>query len=123
DDIAQLKQQLAQTQALVKQLQTRLEAVEAKNATAPRPSANKTEATIKSQPEPAPLESASAAPGAGNAFNPAISAVLMGGFNAYTRNPETAKIAGFAQGDEAGLPNRGFSLGESELTFSSNVDD
>lgn len=121
DDIAELKQQLAQTQALVKKLQSRLEAVEAKNAASLQPAAGKVQAAVPPQPAPVPLESSSA--NAGNAFNPAISAVLMGGFNAYDRNPETAKISGFAQGEEAGLPNRGFSLGESELTLSSNIDD
>jgi hypothetical protein len=110
DDVAQLKAELEQTQAIVKQLEARLNAVEAQNAAAPKPAE-----------QPVAVEGGGKS--SDNAFNPAISAVLMGGFNAYSRNPETAKIAGFAQADEAKLPNRGFSLGESELTLASNIDD
>src|SRR5436189_83539 len=33
-----------------------------------------------------------------------------------------AAIPGFALGDEAGLPSRGFSLGESEITLAANID-
>lgn len=121
DQVAQLKKELAQTQTVIKKLEARLAAVEAEKASTLKPAAGKTTVAVQPLPEPALPEPA--APSAGNAFNPAISAVLMGGFNAYTRNPETAKIAGFAQGDGAGLPNRGFSLGESELTLASNIDD
>ncbi len=110
DDVADLRQELEKTKALVKKLEARLETVEAHNATAP-------EQAI----QPVAIEGGGKS--SDNAFNPAISAVLMGGFNAYSRNPEAAKISGFAMGDEAGLPNRGFSLGESEVTFSSNIDD
>lgn len=121
EEFAQLKEELAQTQTIVKKLETRLTAMEAEKASALNPSAGRTQANPQPQSEQSLPEPT--APSAGNAFNPAISAVLMGGFNAYTRNPDTAKISGFAQGEEAGLPNRGFSLGESELTLSSNIDD
>ncbi len=121
-DVASLKAELEQTKALVKKLETRLNEVEAKNAAALQPSAGGTQAVVQSQSAPVSIESGGS--NAGNAFNPAISAVLMGGFNTYTHgNPDNAKISGFAMGDEAGLPNRGFSLGESELTLSSNIDD
>jgi len=120
EDVAQLKRELQQTQSVLKRLENRLEAVEAENKTM-------TKKLATAQVQPLPTSSPPAAVKAGkkaadNAFNPAISAVLMGGINGYTRNPATAKIAGFTQGEEAGLPNKGFSLGESELTFSSNID-
>ncbi|MEO8223293.1 MAG: hypothetical protein ABI661_00665 [Gammaproteobacteria bacterium] len=66
---------------------------------------------------PAATQAASA-----GAFNPAISAVLQGSFNAYSRNPDEAVIRGFALSTEAGPDSEGFSLGESEINLSSNID-
>jgi hypothetical protein len=119
EDIAQLKQELQHTQVLLKKLEQRLEAVEVENKTMTRKLAT-VQAPPPAAPQPAIVEKGSKS--SDNALNPAISAILMGGVNAYSRNPATAKMAGFAQGEEAGLANRGFSLGESELNFSSNID-
>jgi hypothetical protein len=58
----------------------------------------------------------------GNAANPGVSVVLNGNYFAASRDPAVARIAGFALADEAGLPRRGFSLGESEVTLAANVD-
>jgi hypothetical protein len=68
-------------------------------------------------PPPAPR-----APASANAFNPAISVVLNGSYAVSDDDPGLARVAGFALGEEAGLPDRGFSLGESELAISANVD-
>ncbi len=61
--------------------------------------------------------------GAQNAFNPAISAVLNGAYANLARDPQTYRIDGFVptQGEVA-PPRRGFSLGESELALSANID-
>jgi hypothetical protein len=55
-------------------------------------------------------------------FNPAISLVLNSQFSDYSRDPEDYQINGFAIPGEGGLAKEGFSLGESELTFSANID-
>src|SRR3954468_3185144 len=57
-----------------------------------------------------------------NAFNPGIAAVLNGFFMAASHDTKNPQIAGFALGDEAGLPPRGFSIGESEISFAANID-
>ena len=56
-------------------------------------------------------------------FNPAISAVLDGKLGYFSKSFANYKNPGFALGDEASVPgNRGFSIGESELGLSANID-
>jgi hypothetical protein len=72
----------------------------------------------------ASLAQAQQPPQAGSsAFNPAISAVLNGVYANLQRDPDSYRINGFVptRGDVA-PPPRGFSLGESELAVSSNID-
>ena len=57
-----------------------------------------------------------------NSFNPAISMIWNGTFNQYQNNPENYALDGFALQGEGELGTQGFSLGESELTFSANID-
>ena len=57
----------------------------------------------------------------GNQFNPAISVILDGRYSDYTN--DTFQLPGFQLGGEAGLPDKGFSLGHNELIMSANVDD
>lgn len=59
----------------------------------------------------------------GNAFNPAISMILVGNGNNFTQDPDEFEIPGFALGGETGPGQEGLSLGESELDLSANVDD
>ena len=61
-------------------------------------------------------------PTANNSFNPGIAAVLNGFYRAASHDPSGARIAGIAMGDEAGLPSRGFSIGESEVSLTANID-
>jgi len=58
-----------------------------------------------------------------NAFNPALSVILDGKYAHYSRDPATYGMSGFLLGSDVGLVPKGLSLGESELTASSNVDD
>ena len=58
-----------------------------------------------------------------NRFNPAISVIIDGVYASYKTNPEDYRIPGFALGGEAELSPEGFSLGHSEIVFSSNIDD
>jgi hypothetical protein len=58
-----------------------------------------------------------------SAFNPAISAILNGVYSNLSRDPASYRINGFVPSmGEVAPPPRGFSLGESELGFSANVD-
>ena len=59
----------------------------------------------------------------GNTFNPAISVILDGVYASYSNDPDDYTIPGFMLGGEAGLAPEGFSLGHSEIIFSSDIDD
>jgi hypothetical protein len=58
-----------------------------------------------------------------NAFNPAISIILNGSYQHHSLQPDEYVRAGFAPLEGAGPETQGLSLGESEFTFSSNIDD
>jgi len=58
-----------------------------------------------------------------NSFNPAISLILDGRFASFDNSPEDYELPGFALGNEAGLGEKGFSVGHSELVMSANIDD
>ncbi len=103
DDIARLRATIDQLKqentARIEALERRLEAAEAE-AGAP-----------------------SAAPQAANAFNPAIGLVMNGRYRHFSRPAEENAIPGFSLGEEAAKGDEGFSLGESELGISANIDD
>lgn len=62
-------------------------------------------------------------PAASNAFNPEISLILDSKFARTSRDPASYGIRGFLpSGGEIAPPNRSFSLGESELAISANID-
>jgi hypothetical protein len=63
------------------------------------------------------------APRTETAFNPAISLILQGTYARTSEDPNNFQISGFVpSGGEVGPPKRSFSLGESELVLSANVD-
>ncbi len=70
---------------------------------------------------------ASASGGSGgsnpNAFNPAISLILNGSYSHHSLDQESYARAGFPLVGESGPGPNGFSLGESELALSANIDD
>ena len=66
---------------------------------------------------------ASSRPAGENALNPAISLILNGTYGNLSNDPAKYKINGFVPTlGEVSPPNRGLSLGESELAFSANID-
>jgi hypothetical protein len=73
----------------------------------------------------APADAAgSGASGSGaNAFNPAISIILNGSLARHSLDPAAFARSGFPLAGEAGPGERGFSLGESEVSFAANIDD
>jgi hypothetical protein len=70
----------------------------------------------------APADAGSGASGA-NAFNPAISIILNGSLARHSLDPATFARSGFPLAGEAGPGERGFSLGESEVSLAANIDD
>ena len=57
----------------------------------------------------------------GNEFNPSIGLVLNGKYANFSK--DTSEFAGFAVGEEGERGRKGFAIDESELNFSSNIDD
>ncbi len=58
-----------------------------------------------------------------NAFNPALSLILNGVYSNLSRDPGGFRVNGFVPTlGEVGPPQRGLSLGESELAVSANID-
>ena len=119
-DLAEIRDQIRQLkesyEARIQALERRLKDAEATTAAAP-PAA---------QPvAPAPAASiASTAPPTGiAAFNPAISAVLQGVYANLSQDPNQYAIAGFVPSGDIAPAKRGFSVAESELALSANVDD
>ncbi len=124
DDIKALKAQLQQTRQMLEAMQKRLLQLEQKQ-NEQQHAQEQTRATVRQQAETVAEVAASASPGGSvspNAFNPEISAVLNGKYQGFSRSPDNFAIPGFPLGDAAGLDDRGLSLSESELDFTSNVD-
>ena len=56
-------------------------------------------------------------------FNPDISLILSGTYSNLSADPDSYAISGISLAEETGPGERGFSIGESELVISANVDD
>ncbi len=61
--------------------------------------------------------------GSANAFNPAISIILNGSYSAHSLDPNAYARSGFPIVGEGGPSAKGFSLGESEVSMSANIDE
>ena len=123
DEIRQLKESY---EARIKALEERLKEAEAKtSATSAPPAAPQVApaAVATTAPESATAVAPARTASGISAFNPAISAVLQGVYTNLSQDPEKYAIHGFANGGEIAPPKRGFSIGESELALSANVDD
>ena len=119
-EVAEIREQLRQ---LRESYEARLQALEQRLKDAEATKAKK--AAAAPLPAAAPVAAASpvSSPASGiAAFNPAISAVLQGRYASLSQDPEKFAISGFAPSGEIGPGRRGFSLGESELAISANVD-
>ena len=97
-------------------LEQRLKAAEAAVAASPPPAAQ--------TPAAAAVTTAAPQGSPGRGFTPEISLILGGAHGRSSRDPATYRIRGFdlPVDAEAGPGVRGFSLGETELTFSANID-
>ena len=113
DDIGELRSEISQMRTdyekRIQRLEQRLSKAEAANKEV------RTEvATVKATPIPVTQRI--------NSFNPAISLVLNGQYGHNTRSPDNYALSGYSLQNEAGLATEGFSLGESEITFSASID-
>jgi len=126
DEIKRLRQQLDQTQTMLESVQKRLDQLERKQVKE-ETAQKQTQAAVHAQAEAVAEANTAALPSSvgtssPNAFNPEISAVLNGKYQAFSQSPNGFSIPGFSLGDAAGLDDRGFSLAESEVDINSNVD-
>jgi hypothetical protein len=132
-DVQQIRKEIQDLkdgyEARIRELEQRLEQLEHSPASVPAPSdAAAPVPTVEAAPAPtveAAPAPAQSAPASANSFNPAISLILNGQLNNLERDPANYQIGGFipGQGDGGVGPGvRGFTVGESELTFAANVD-
>lgn len=127
-DLSEIREQIRQLkenyEARINALEKRLKEAEAKSSVAAsQPAPAQQPAT---PPVPLPPTVAAVAPTTASgiaAFNPAISAVLQGVYANLSQDPNQYAIAGFVPSGDIAPAKRGFSIAESELTLSANVDD
>jgi hypothetical protein len=122
-ELEQIRQQIQELkdtyESRIQALEKRLQAAESAAAKAQDAAA---QAQTSAQSAPAqPVQAQQTSP---NAFNPALSLILGGHYANFSQDPAKATITGFQSNSDASdaLGPRGFSLGETELTFSANVD-
>ena len=123
----EMKELREQIQQMKREYERRIDALEQRlkqaEGTAGRAEAAASRAQTTAVSAEAAASSVSAPPAGENAFNPAVSLILDGVLANLSQDPARHRITGFtpARG-EVGPGNRGFSLGETELVFSANID-
>lgn len=122
----QLRAELAATrvafEARIAAIEARLGAIEAAPAT-DEPVVTEQLTTIESRLQQVESVANQPPPSSANAFNPQISLILAGTWANLDQNPEDYTLRGFMPaGGEGGPGDRGFSLGETELTLSAAID-
>lgn len=115
-DLAQIREELKR---MKEAYERRIEALEQRLQQA-EAAAGKAEASA-AKAETAAV-AASSRPASESAFNPAVSLILQGSYNNFSKDPDTFRIGGFIPGGGEGLGKRGLSLGESELSIAANID-
>jgi len=113
----------AEVAAMKSDYQVRIEELERRLAAAEQ---QMNQADQSPGPSPAVLPANSGASrqaGSDNVFNPAIGVIFQAQAWDYQRDPDEYQINGFPLGGEAGPVAEGFSLGETEIDISANVDD
>jgi hypothetical protein len=118
-EVAEIREQVRQLrqdyEARLQALEQRLKDAEARSAAGPSAAA---------APAPAALPASTAGTSSGiAAFNPAISAVLQGSYAHLSQDPNQYRLGSFLLDPGVTPGRRGFSLGESEVALSANVDD
>ncbi len=116
----QIEQMRSDYETRIRKLEDQLNKTEA-DAQAAKAAATQAQAQAAAAPPspPPPPETKTETAGA---FNPAISAVLNGTYGAFKHDPSKVSLPGFAKGPEFSAGDKGFSLGESEISASANID-
>lgn len=128
NDIQELREQLRQLRQNYEQridaLERRLAEAERSRPAAPAAPEARADPETAAASRATPTGGSHSARGAGeNAFNPAVSLILSGTYTRLSRSPDEYEITGFVPSlGETAPPPRSFSLGESELTVSANID-
>ena len=121
DEISAIRRELESMreayEVRLRELEGRLEQAEARAREQDPATAPLVEAQQASPPPPQ-----AGYPSTANSFNPAISVILQGSLNNYSQNPDDYALPGFQLGGEAGLAAEGFTLDETEIIASANVD-
>jgi len=106
--------------------EARLQAMEQRLLAAERGAAPAAVATAEAVPTPSTGAAATTAVSGGsdNAFNPAMSLILSGGYTRTSQDPASYAMTGFQlpKDSSAGPGSRGFSLAESELGLAASID-
>ena len=124
EEAAQLRAELKQTRS---ELEARIAALEARLA-AREGKAGGTVAVERLDEVETRLQqvedlAATPPPPSPSAFNPQMSVILGGSWNNVAEDPEDWMLQGFIPGgEETGPGERGFTLGESEMTLSASID-
>jgi hypothetical protein len=129
NDLKSLREEIAQMRQAYEQrinaLEARLANAEAK-ADSAQTVARQTavqQTSVEQALAQQPMVQQAAAPTQSNSFNPEMSMILMGSYNNLKQDPNAYQITGFVPTmGEVGPGARGFSLGESELVLSANID-
>lgn len=130
EDIRQLREELAGLrqayEARIQALEQRLADAEARagaaGATASREAASPA-GTTSAAPAPASARAGGAAADTtARRFNPDVTLILTGGYQHLSRDPEGWRLPGFVPAEETGPGERGFNLGETELSIAAYID-
>jgi len=132
DEIQQLRQEIenmrSDYEARIAQLEQRLDAAE-QSARQANEKADLAQDQARRAGEFTTVEAVPAGSSSGisvssdSSFNPAMGVIFLGQAMSYDHNPEGYMIPGFPLGGEAGPAPEGFSLAETEINVSANVDD
>jgi hypothetical protein len=108
-----MRQQAADAMAALQQTRAEIETLKNTQAIA----------AVEQESTSAPAPSSASVNANGNAFNPAISIILNGSYTDHSLNPDAYFRSGFPLIGEGRPGAKGFSLGESEISFAANIDE
>ena len=119
-ELAHLREEMKQLQ---RNYEERMQALEKRLTQAEARAARAESSAEQAAGQAAKTVAASSRPSGENAFNPAISLIMQGTWARTSQDPNNFFISGFVpSGGEVGPPKRSFGVGETELTFSANID-
>ncbi|HPW34016.1 MAG TPA: hypothetical protein PLF92_14015, partial [Arenimonas sp.] len=116
---ARIKSLEANAEAMRQQAADAMAALQATKAEIEELKAAQPAEVAAAETTPAPSQAESNA----NAFNPAISIILNGSYSSHSVDPDSYFRSGFPLVGEGAPSAKGISLGESEISFATNIDE